>query len=155
MSLVGAGTPAPEFTLRREDGGAFTREDLLGETTVLVFYPAAFSSVCTDQFQIYEEALGELRAAGAAVYGVSCDQSDSQTAFREKLGVSIEQLSDFEPKGAASRAFGAYFEPTGVSNRALVIVGPDGVVAWSWEGEHPGVLPGVNLVFDGLAAANA
>ena len=102
---------------------------------------------------VYEEAIGELRATGAVMYGVSCDQTDSQAAFREKLGVSIEQLSDFEPKGAASRAFGAYFEPTGVSNRALVVVGPDGVVAWSWEGEHPGVLPGVNLVFDGLAAA--
>ena len=58
------------------------------------------------------------------MYGVSCDQSDSQTAFREKLGVSIAQLSDFEPKGAASRAFGAYFEPTGVSNRALVVDRP-------------------------------
>jgi peroxiredoxin (alkyl hydroperoxide reductase subunit C) len=53
VSLVAAGTPAPEFRLRREDGGEFTREDLLGQTTVLVFYPAAFSSVCTDQFQIY------------------------------------------------------------------------------------------------------
>ena len=155
MSVIGAGTPAPNFKLRREDGGEFTREDLLGATSVLVFYPAAFSSVCTDQFQIYEEAVGELRSAGAVMYGVSCDQSDSQTAFREKLGVSIEQLSDFEPKGAASRAFGAYFEPTGVSNRALVVTGPDAVVRWSWEGEHPGTLPGVNLVFDGLAVANA
>ena len=46
----------------------------------------------------------------------------------------------------------AYFEPGGVSTRALVVF-KDGVVAWSWIGEHPGVLPGVNLVFDGLAAA--
>ena len=152
MSVIGAGKPAPDFQLAREDGAPFTREDLLGATTVLVFYPEAFSDVCTDQFQIYAEVLGEVHAAGAVMYGVSCDQSGSQTAFREKLGVSIAQLSDFEPKGAASRAFGAYFEPTGVSNRALIVVGPDGVVAWSWEGEHPGVLPGVNLVFDGLAA---
>jgi peroxiredoxin (alkyl hydroperoxide reductase subunit C) len=60
-------------------------------------------------------------------------------------------LSDFEPKGEASRAFGAY-HPSGVSTRALVILDPDGVVKWSWEGEHPGVLPGANLIFDGLAA---
>ncbi len=152
MSVIGAGTPAPNFQLTREDGMPFTREGLLGQTTVLVFYPEAFSSVCSDQFQIYEEALADLREADAAIYGVSCDQSGSQTAFREKLGVSIPQLSDFEPKGDASRAFGTYWEPTGVSNRALVVVGPDGVVAWSWEGEHPGILPGVNLVFDGLAA---
>ncbi len=150
--MIDPGAPAPEFTLRSEDGEEFTREDLLGQTTVLVFYPFAFSPVCTDQLQVYEEALGELEAKGAKLYGVSCDASYSQTAFREKLGVTIPQLSDFEPKGAASRAFGAYFEPGGMSTRALVIVDPDGVVQWSWKGEHPGVLPGVNLIFDGLAA---
>jgi peroxiredoxin (alkyl hydroperoxide reductase subunit C) len=152
VSIVAPGTPAPDFTLRTADGGAFTRENLLGRTTVLVFYPFAFSPVCTDQLQIYEEALEDLRARGATLYGVSCDASYSQTAFTEKLGVSIEQLSDFEPKGAASRAFGAYFEPGGMSNRALVIVGPDGVVTWSHLAANPGELPGVNLIFDGLAA---
>jgi peroxiredoxin len=151
VSIIAPGTPAPEFALRTEEGEPFTRDDLAGATTVLVFYPAAFSSVCTDQFQIYQEVLEDLAAEGATLYGVSCDQSDSQTAFRESLGVSIPMLSDFEPKGAATQAFGAYFAPTGVSNRALVIVGPDQVVQWSWEGEHPGILPGANLIFDGLA----
>ena len=152
MSIVAPGTPAPEFTLKRADGSPFTREDLLGNTTVLVFYPFAFSPVCTDQLQIYEEALDELRAQGATLYGVSCDATYSQTAFKESLGVSIEQLSDFEPKGAASRAFGAYFEPGGMSNRALVIIGRDGVVSWSHLAANPGELPGVNLIFDGLGA---
>ena len=150
--VVAAGEPAPEFTLKKEDGEPFTREDLADRTTVLVFYPTAFSSVCSDQFQIYEEVLEDFAAAGATLCGVSCDQNDSQVAFRESLGVTIEQLSDFEPKGAATKAFGAYFEPTGVSNRALVIIGPDQVVQWSWEGEHPGTLPGANLIFDALAS---
>jgi peroxiredoxin len=154
MPVIAPGTPAPEFRLQREDGSAFTAEDLAGKTVVLVFYPHAFSSVCTDQFQIYEEALGEITAQGAEIYGVSVDWSDAQRAFRESLGVTIPMLTDFEPKGEASRAFGAYFEPAGMSTRALVVL-KDGVVAWSWEGEHPGVLPGVNLVFDGLAAAAA
>jgi len=153
VSIVAAGIPAPDFTLKTATGENFTRDDLLGRTTVLVFYPFAFSPVCTDQFQIYDEALDELRAQGATLYGVSCDAPYSQAAFKEKLGVSIEQLSDFEPKGAASRAFGAYFEPGGMSNRALVIVGPDGVVKWSHLAGNPGQLPGVNLIFDGLAAA--
>ncbi len=153
MSIVAAGTPAPDFKLTRAGGAGFTREDLVGATTVFVFYPFAFSPVCTDQFQVYEEALEELRAQGATLYGVSCDATYSQQAFRESLGISIEQLSDFEPKGAASRAFGAYFEPGGFSNRALVIVGPDAVVRWSHLADSPGELPGVNLIFDGLAAA--
>src|SRR3954449_10910846 len=152
MAIIAAGTVVPEFELKDAEGMPFTKLDLEGRTSVLVFYPFAFSPVCTDQFQIYEEALDELRAHGATLYGVSCDAAYSQTAFKEKLGVSIEQLSDFEPKGAASRAFGAYFEPGGMSNRALVIVGPDGVVKWSHLAANPGELPGVNLIFDGLAA---
>jgi peroxiredoxin len=155
MSILAAGTTVPDFVLRRGDGSEFTQADLLGQTTVLVFYPFAFSPVCTDQFQIYEEALGELREQGATMYGVSTDATYSQTAFQEKLGVTIEQLSDFEPKGAAARVFGAYFEPAGMTNRALVIVGPDGTVAWSHLADSPGDLPGVNLIFDGLAAVNA
>lgn len=153
MSIIAAGTKVPDFALATADGEGFTQDDLLGRTTVLVFYPFAFSAVCTDQMQVYEEALPELTAQGATVYGVSTDAAPSQQAFKEKLGISIEQLSDFEPKGATARAFGAYFEPAGMTNRALVIVGPDGVVTWSHLAANPGELPGVNLIFDGLAAA--
>ena len=155
MSIVAPGTPAPEFTLRTEDGGEFTRDDLLGHTTVLVFYPFAFSPVCTDQLQVYEEVLADLAAQGARMFAVSTDAGYSQKAFRESLGVTIPQLSDFEPKGAASRAFGAYFEPGGMTNRALVIVGPDGTVTWSHLAANPGELPGANLIFDALAATAA
>ena len=143
-------TAAPDFSLGTEEGGRFERTDLLGHTTVLVFYPFAFSPVCTDQLQIYEEALEDFAAQGATLYGVSTDPTWSQKAFKEKLGVTIEQLSDFEPKGAMARAFGAYFEPGGMTNRALVIVGPDAVVRWSYLANSPSDLPGVNLIFDGL-----
>jgi len=155
MSIIAAGTPAPEFTLKREDGDDFTREDLVGQTTVFVFYPFAFSPVCTDQLQIYEEALDDLKAQGATLYGVSTDPSYSQIAFKDKLGITIEQLSDFEPKGDTAKKFGAYFEPRGMTDRALVIVGPDGVVRWSHLADSPGDLPGVNLIFDGLTAVPA
>jgi peroxiredoxin (alkyl hydroperoxide reductase subunit C) len=151
VTVISAGTPAPEFTLRREDGSAFTQDDLRGHTTVLVFYPFAFSPVCTNQLNLYEEVLDELKARDATLYGVSCDASYSQKAFRDQLGVSIEQLSDFEPKGAACRAFGVY-HPGGFPQRALVIIGPDGVVKWSYEADSPGELPGANLIFDGLDA---
>ena len=155
MSIIAAGTQVPDFSLATADGEGFTQADLQGKTTLLVFYPFAFSPVCTDQFQIYEEALPERGAQGVTVYGVSTDATDSQQAFKEKLGVSIEQLSDFEPKGESARKFGAYFEPGGMTDRALVLVGPDGVVRWSHLAANPGELPGVNLIFDGLAASAA
>ena len=153
MSILEAGTPVPEFTLKTEDGEEFTRADLLGHTTVLVFYPFAFSPVCTDQLQVYEEVLGEITEQGARIFGVSTDAGYSQKAFRESLNVTIPQLSDFEPKGETSKAFGAYFAPGGMTNRALVIVDPEGVVQWSYLADNPGELPGANLIFDGLAAA--
>jgi peroxiredoxin len=151
QSVLEPGTPVPEFTLRREDGTEFTRADLQEATTVLVFYPFAFSPVCTDQLNLYQEVLDDFASRGATLYGVSCDASWSQTAFREKLGVAIEQLSDFEPKGAACRAFGVY-HPGGFPQRALVIIGPEAVVKWSYQAPSPGDLPGANLIFDGLGA---
>jgi peroxiredoxin len=148
--VIEAGTPVPEFTLKRGDGSDFTRADLEGKTTVLVFYPFAFSPVCTDQLNLYEEVLGDLHDRGATMYGVSCDATYSQTAFRDHLGVTIEQLSDFEPKGATCRAFGVLHEG-GFPQRALIIVGPDNVVQWSYQAASPGDLPGANLIFDALA----
>ena len=147
--MISAGGLAPEFTLKREDGSDFTQSDLEGQTTVLVFYPFAFSPVCTDQLNLYEEVLDELKARGATMYGVSCDATYSQTAFREKLGVTIEQLSDFEPKGETCRAFDAYHSG-GFPQRALAIIGPDRVVTWSYQAPSPGDLPGANLIFDAL-----
>lgn len=147
--IVEAGQPVPDFTLRTNEGEPFTREHLLGRTTVLVFYPFAFSPVCTDQLSIYNDLLEDFTARGATLYGVSCDATYSQTAFKQQLGIEIEQLSDFEPKGAACRAFGVLHEG-GFPQRALVIVDPDGTVRWSHQADSPGDLPGANLIFDAL-----
>jgi peroxiredoxin len=147
--IIAAGTRAPEFTLRREDGTEFTRADLEGHTTVLVFYPFAFSEVCTDQLGLYNEVLDEFTARGATLYAVSCDATPAQKAFRQHLGVDIEQLSDFEPKGAVCQAFGV-LHPGGFPHRALVLIGPDATVRWSYQAASPGDLPGANLIFDAL-----
>ena len=139
MSVIAPGTPAPAFRLAREDGSSFSEQDLRGQTTILVFYPFAFSPVCTDQLQLYESGLGGFAERGAQLYGVSCDSSWAQKAFRERLGVSSEQLSDFEPKGATCAAFGV-LHPGGFAQRALVIVDPEGIVRWSFEAPSPGEL---------------
>ncbi|HEV3070901.1 MAG TPA: redoxin domain-containing protein [Solirubrobacteraceae bacterium] len=147
--MLEPGASAPEFSLSTEHGEPFTEQDLQGKTSVLVFYPFAFSPVCTDQLQVYERELTEPRAQGVEIYGVSCDSTWAQKAFREKLGVSIPQLSDFEPKGVACKAFGVLHEG-GFPQRALVIVGPDGVVRWSYQAPSPADLPGAHMVLGGL-----
>lgn len=149
MPIIEPGRPAPDFTLATPGDEPFTRERLEGETTILVFYPFAFSPVCTDQLAIYNELLEDFGARGATLYGVSCDAVWSQQAFKQQLGVEIEQLSDFEPKGATCRAFGV-LHPGGFPQRALVLTGPDAVVRWSYEAPSPGDLPGANLLFDAL-----
>ena len=151
MSLIAPGTPAPDFKLIDERGQPVTRDDLKGQTTVLVFYPNAFSPVCTDQFNVYQEVLDQFEERGARLYGISCDSSWALKAFRKHLGVDIPMLSDYEPKGEVSRAFGAY-HPAGFPQRALVILDPEGTVKWSYEAPNPGELPGANLIFDGLDA---
>ena len=151
MAVIAAGTPAPDFTLARFKGDPFTRADLEGGLTVLVFYPFAFSPVCTDQLSVYNELLADFAERGATLYGVSCDAVWSQRAFKEQLGIEIEQLSDFEPKGATCHAFGV-LHPGGFPRRALIVIGPDAVVRWSYEAPSPAELPGANLLFDALDA---
>ena len=152
MSVISPGTPAPQFKLARRDGSSFTEQDLNGEGTVLVFYPFAFSPVCTDQLQLYEPLLPSLSERGARLFGVSCDSPWAQSAFVKQLGVSSEQLSDFEPKGATCSAFGVLHEG-GFAQRALVISDAGGVVRWSYEAPSPAELPGVELLQKGIAAA--
>src|SRR3954452_8229616 len=153
MSIIEPGKPVPAFTLTdglRED---FDQETLKDRKVIFAFFPFAFSSVCTDEFAQFENDLvDELNAAEVTLYGVSTDPVPSQGAFRDQQGFSFELLSDFEPKGAASKAFGAYFEPARMSTRALVAIGDDGIVKWSWIGENPGVLPESDLVRAAISA---
>jgi peroxiredoxin len=148
-TVLAPGAKVPDFKLATEGGEEFTQADLQGKTSVFVFYPFAFSPVCTDQLQVYDKSLAEITANGAEIYGVSCDSSWAQKAFREQLGVNIPQLSDFEPKGGACAVFGV-LHPGGFPQRALVIAGPDGVVRWSYQAPSPADLPPVHMILGGL-----
>jgi peroxiredoxin len=153
--MTAAGSEAPDFALPDQDGNIVKLEDLRGQTTVLVFYPNDFSPVCTDQLNVYQEVLADLKREGARLYGVSVDSAYSHKAFREHLGVSFPLLADFHPKGEVSRAYGVYIEERGHNHRALVMIGPDLVVRWAHRSPTPLEIPGANLIFDALASQNA
>jgi peroxiredoxin len=150
--MIQAGTPAPDFALPDQDGNEVTLESLRGKRFVLVFYPSDFSPVCTDQLNVYQEVLNELRARGVELYGVSVDSGWCHKAFQRHLGVEIPLLADFHPKGAVAKAYGVFTEKYGVAKRALVMVGPDGMVEWSYKSPSPLEIPGANLIFDALEA---
>jgi peroxiredoxin len=148
--MIERGQAAPDFTLPDQDGNEVALSDFRGRTLLLVFYPADFSPVCTDQLNVYQEVLGELEERGVSLVGVSVDSAWTHKAFQDHLGVTIPLLADFHPKGEVARAFGVYNEERGVSARALVMVGPDGTVLWSHRSASPLEIPGANLIFDAL-----
>jgi peroxiredoxin len=148
--MIEAGTEAPDFKLPDQDGHEVSLSDFRGQTVVLAFYPADFSPVCTDQLNVYQEVLGELEGRDARLVGISVDSAWTHKAFQAHLGVTIPLLADFHPKGEVAKAYGAYNEERGVARRALVMVGPDGVVQWSYESPSPLEVPGANLIFDAL-----
>ena len=148
--MIESGTPAPDFTLRDQDGNDVTLSELRGERVLLAFYPLDFSPVCTDQLNLYQEVLGELEARGTRLFGISVDSAFCHKAFRQQLGITIPLLADFEPKGEVARRYGVYIERRGHSERALVLIGPDGLVEWSHRSPSPLEIPGANLIFDAL-----
>jgi peroxiredoxin len=153
--MIEPGSRAPDFDLPNQDGKRVALSDLEGQTTVLAFFPSAFSPVCTDQLSVYQEVLPELRKRDTQICGVSVDNAFSLKAFQESLGIDIPLLADFHPKGEVSRAFGVYLPERGISTRALVMIGPDLFVRWSHQPPSPLEIPGANLIFDALDAAPA
>jgi peroxiredoxin len=149
--VIAPGTPAPDFSLPNHAGKQVSLADLRGGKVVLVFYPLDFSPVCSDQLSIYQEVLPQIEEQGATLVGVSVDSSWAHRAFREKLGISMPLLADFEPKGAVIRRYGAYLDEVGHGNRSLVLIDADGVVRWVHESPSPLEIPGANLIFDALA----
>jgi peroxiredoxin len=147
--VIEPGAQAPHFTLPDQDGNKVSLADFRGQRLVLVFYPADFSPVCTDQLSVYQEVLDELEQRGAKLVGISVDGAFCHRAFREHMGLGMPLLSDFHPKGEVARAYGVWSEEYGVSSRALVMVGAEGAVEWSYM-SPPLEVPGANLIFDAL-----
>jgi peroxiredoxin len=150
--VIQAGAPAPDFTLRNHAGEDVSLADFAGRRLMLAFYPGDFSPVCSDQLSVYQEVLPEIEAKDAALAGISVDSTWTHRAFRKQLNLTMPLLADFHPKGEVSRAYGAYLEDYGTTNRSLVLVGEDGVVRWSYESPTPREIPGANLIFDALSS---
>ncbi|HEX5929057.1 MAG TPA: redoxin domain-containing protein [Solirubrobacterales bacterium] len=148
--MIAAGEPAPDFTLRDQDGEKVSLGDYRGRKVLLVFYPQDFSPVCSDQLSIYQEVKPEIAAKGVELLGISVDHPWAHKAFQEKLGVDTTLLADFHPKGEVAQAYGSYLEDFGIANRTLVLVDEEGTVAWTYESPHPGEFPGANVIFDAL-----
>ncbi|MGZ4691654.1 MAG: redoxin domain-containing protein [Acidimicrobiia bacterium] len=143
------GEPAPGFTLSSGPGSSVSLADLRGQPVVLAFYPADWSPVCSDQLAPYAAIRSEFEPYHAAVVGISVDSVWCHRAFAEARGITFPLLADFEPKGAGSRQYGAYRFGEGFSERALLVLDSQNVVAWSQVVE-PEENPGADGILSAL-----
>jgi peroxiredoxin len=151
-NVLAPGTRAPDFTLPVAPDRELSLKELRGRPVILAFYPADWSPVCGDQMALYNEVLPEFHRLGAELMGVSVDGVWCHQAFAEARHLHFPLLSDFEPKGAVARNYGAYRTPEGVSERALFVIDKAGIVAWSYLSPidvNPGA-DGILEALDGL-----
>ncbi len=140
-SILKSGSKAPNFTLKTTPDQSVSLRDFLGRPVVLAFYPADWSPVCSDEMALYAQVMPEFKKFNAEVLGISVDGVWTHLAFAKDRKLNFPLLSDFEPKGAVSRAYGAYEERVGESARALFVIDKKGIIRWSVlspDGVNPG-----------------
>ena len=123
------GKPAPDFTLKSNEGKTVSLKDYKGKWVVLYFYPKDFTSGCTIEAKNFQRDIEKYQAAKAVVLGVSIDNADSHKSFCEKEGLSFKLLADTDVK--ISDAYGSVMEYQGnkLSARNTFIIDPKGNIA--------------------------
>lgn len=130
------GAPAPDFALRDQHGAEFRLSSYAGKKAVLiVFYPFAFSGVCTGELIGFRDRLGEFETADTTVVAISCDPIYTARAFADRDALFFPLLSDFWPHGEVAAAYGVLDAEQGCPQRSSYIVGKDGLVAWAVHNE--------------------
>jgi thioredoxin-dependent peroxiredoxin len=123
------GQPAPEFSLKSNEGQTVNLKDYRGKWVVLYFYPKDFTSGCTIQAKNFQRDLAKYEQAKAVVLGVSVDTVESHKDFCAKEGLNFKLLSDTEAK--VSGEYGSIMEYNGnkLSARNTFLIDPQGKVA--------------------------
>jgi len=146
--IVDVGDDAPDFTAPLASGDdveSFTLSDHLGDgPVVLAFFPGAFTGVCDDEMNQFQDSLSAFEAADATVYGISVDSPHTLNEFREKHGLGFDLVSDaaetvIETYGVVDDDFAGYGYTT--AKRSVFVVDEDGRVSYRWVTDDPGVEP--------------
>ena len=132
------GCEAPDFRLRDQHGQSVTLSSLRGrKAAVVMFYPFAFSRVCTRELCAVRDELSTFESETVQVLPVSCDPVFALRAFAEQDGLTFPLLSDFWPHGETARAYGVFNEARGCSDRSTFIVDKSGIVRWTVHNAMP------------------
>lgn len=127
---VTVGQEAPDFTLVNQDGERVTLSGLRGRKVVLVFYPFAFSSLCTDELCSLRDRQGDFDD-DTVLLGISVDTKHALRAFKAAEGLGYDLLSDFWPHGAVAQEYGVFLPERGMATRASFVIDREGVLRWA------------------------
>lgn len=148
MSLQ-TGTPAPDFILFSSDKEKVTLSELKGQPVVLLFFPLAFTSVCTAELCSVRDSLDWYNNVEAKVFGISVDSLQTLARFKEDQQLNFTLLSDFNKE--ASRAYGSIYEEfgfnmKGVSKRSAFVIDGEGIIRYAEVLENAGEQPDFNQI---------
>ena len=154
---VEVGQRVPDVPLVSADRKRVNLAELLGKPTVLVFFPGAFTGVCTKEASTFRDSMSQFNDVNAQVIGISVDSPFAQKAFVEANGLNFPMYSDFSRH--AVRAFDIE-DPNfaggllpGVAKRSVFVLDGDGVVRWRWISDNPGVEPDYGAVAEAMKQA--
>jgi peroxiredoxin len=132
MTGLTLGATAPDFTLRDQFGQDVTLGSFRGSKAVLLlFYPFAFSGICTGEMSGIRDRLDEFMTFDTEVLGISCDPVYSLRAFADAEGLNFPLLSDYWPHGEVAKAYDVFDEAKGAPYRSSYVVDREGVLRWA------------------------
>ena len=134
---LSAGDTAPDFSLPDQDKQVVSLAELRGTPVLLVFYPFAFSGICTGELCQLRDELSTYTDAGVTVLAISTDPVFSLKAFKAQEGYDFRLLSDFWPHGAVAQAYDVFNDKAGMALRGTFLVDADGKIAFA-EVNNPG-----------------
>jgi len=151
-ALPEVGQPAPDFRLKGPGGQPYTLSEYRdNRNLLLVFFPLAFSPVCSHQLPGIQRVLPRLRALDTEVFGISVDSWYANQEFARKLGLSFPLLSDFDRTACA--AYGVLVPRRGYSQRALFVVDKAGRIVWREVAPTPTEIPSTDAALAALEGA--
>lgn len=144
MMIIKRGDKAPEFTLRDSDTNEVNLSDYNGKSVVLLFFPLAFTGVCTTELCTMRDDIAIYNNMKASVLAVSVDSPFTLAKYKEEQKFNFTLLSDFNK--TASRAYGALYEDfvldlKGVSKRSAFVIDEKGIIRYAEVLENAGELP--------------
>ena len=151
---IKVGDKAPSFTLRNSATEEVSLSDYKGKNVVALFFPLAFTGVCTTELCEIRDSIADYNNMDAEVVAISVDSPFTLAKFKEEQGYNFPLLSDFNKE--VSRAYGSLYEDfvldmKGVSKRSAFVIDKEGTIKYAEILENAGDIPNFAAVKDALA----